>query len=203
MDDVDCYLRIHLGLPPVDALNAQQQMFERGLLVLHWREIDGPNAGQEGDISRGVWGRELRLARDSEIRGGVDYATQQIRVPCGEVFVQELAPSIPRSRLELTMAARDVRMQRWPAPQAGQKTVAREEEVQGEDTPLVIAIKKRIDAGHDPGVSERWERFCDKVRESIGVKESDWGYGDKSIERTVNELRESDKSDKSDMSDMS
>ena len=113
VDDVDCYLRIYLGLPAGDALFAQQQMLARGRLVLHWREIDGPNAGQEGDIPRGMMGLQLRLARDSEIREGVDYATQRIRVPRDEVFIQELAPSDPRGTLELTLSARDVRMAPW------------------------------------------------------------------------------------------
>jgi hypothetical protein len=131
VDDVDRYLRLHLRLSEGDALFAQQQMLERGLLVVHWREIDGParkegdtpwgrgpNTGQEGDISRGMWSRELRLARDSEVREGVDYATQRVRVPRDEVFIQELAPSDLRGKLELTLSARDVRMAPWSVPQA-------------------------------------------------------------------------------------
>jgi hypothetical protein len=180
VDDVDRYLRNHLRLSEGDALFAQQQMLERGL-PLHWRETEGPNAGQEGDIPRGMWGRELRLARDSEIRGGVDFATQKIRVPRGEVFVQELVPSVPRGTLELNMSARDVRMQPWPAPQA-------EQNVKPAERDLDTAIKARIAAGYHPGKGEQWDRFCDEVRKSIGAKESDRGYGDRSIKRRVKNL---------------
>jgi len=184
VDDVDRYLRLHLRLSEGDALFAQQQMLERGL-PLHWREIDGPNAEQEGKIPRGMWGRELRLARDSEIRGGVDYATQRIRVPRDQVFIQELAPSDPRGTLELTLPARDVRMQPRPTPHQT------EQNVEPLDDLLAATIQARIAAGKRPGKTEQWKPFCDGVRESCGVGKNERGYGDPSIKRKVRELKRS------------
>jgi hypothetical protein len=110
VNDVDRYLRITLGMRDGDALFEQQEKFERGRLVLHWREIDGPNAGQEGNIPRSVWGRQLRLARDPA-PGAVDFATARTRDRSpkqDEVFVQELTASVPRGKQKLTVSMRDV-----------------------------------------------------------------------------------------------
>ena len=65
--------------------------------------------------------------------------------------------------------------------------------LQHKEDPLVAAIKARLTAGHRPGVSEQWERFCDEVRKSCGVKETDRGYGDRTIERRVRALSKQDK----------
>jgi hypothetical protein len=210
VNDVDRYLRITLGMRDGDALFELQEKLERERLVLHWRCTAGPNLGQEGDIPRSAWGTGLRVERDcnsNRQHGPIDFATCRVTAKNDRhVFVETLQTQTIGNVYELTVSAQDARQIAWAEqPRADQKVepIEREEKTQGEETRLVTAIKERIAAGYRPGVKEQWKRFCDNVRESIGVEESDRGYGDKSIERIVNELRKSDKSDKSDMSDMS
>jgi hypothetical protein len=98
VNDVDRYARDERGLADGDALFEQQEHFERGRLVLHWRCIAGPDQGQEGDIPASAWGRQLGLARDRDLppqHGRIDYATGALLTAWndGRVFVEQLTAS--------------------------------------------------------------------------------------------------------------
>jgi hypothetical protein len=54
-----------------------------------------------------------------------------------------------------------------------------------QEDPRVTTIKARIAAGHRPGKTEQWERFCDKIRESHGVGKNVRGYSDRNIKLLV------------------
>jgi hypothetical protein len=66
---------------------------------------------------------------------------------------------------------------------------------------LAAAIKKRLSAGEEPGVTVQWNQFCDAIRDAA----DGWadpkktklkrGYGDKTIKRIVAQVR-MDKQDK-------
>jgi hypothetical protein len=60
----------------------------------------------------------------------------------------------------------------------------------------VAAVKERLSAGIRPGVDEPWKDFGPAVRASIGAKETDRSYGDKSIQRVIRLIDQQDKSDK-------
>jgi hypothetical protein len=72
-----------------------------------------------------------------------------------------------------------VRWGLWPASELPQ--------TKQHDPLLVAAVKKRLEAGHRPGMggNEQWERFCDEVRKARKKKATDRGYGDKTIQRIV------------------
>jgi hypothetical protein len=61
---------------------------------------------------------------------------------------------------------------------------------------LVVAIKKRLDAGDRPGSNEEWDQYCHKIREDCGKtatekvtgRTTDWGYGDRTIQNITREL---------------
>jgi hypothetical protein len=179
VDDVDCYARLNLGFRDDEAIYEQQQMFERGRLRLRWRCISGPDTGQDGEIPSISWHSQLRVARDrnsDKARGPIDFATLTITARNdGHVFVETLvAQDRDDNAYELTVSARDVRMM-W-TEQAKPKVFVKED-------PRVVAINARIVAGSDPGKTEPWKRFCDRVRKDCGVKEGTRGYSDKVLQR--------------------
>jgi hypothetical protein len=190
VDGADRYLRLVVGKADGLAIFELQQKFEQDRLRLRWRCVAGADIGPQGEVPSRSWCTgQLCVSRDynsSEKHGPIDFATGKITGRNdGHAFVEQLVASDPGT-YELTVSAHDVRVL-WPAPQAEQKieAIEPEEEAQGEETPLVTAIKARIAAGYHPGKSEQWERFCDEVRKSVGVKKSDRGYGDRSIKRIV------------------
>ncbi len=69
----------------------------------------------------------------------------------------------------------------------------RDPELNPEDneSALSAAIKKRLSAGEEPGVTEQWIHFCDAVRDAangwVNRKERKLkrGYGDKTIKETA------------------
>jgi hypothetical protein len=60
------------------------------------------------------------------------------------------------------------------------------------DPPLMAAVEKGLKAGHQParGGNVQWERFCDDVRKDCGKNRADRGYGDRTIKRIVDALKE-------------
>jgi hypothetical protein len=190
VDDVDCYARLNLGLRDDEARYEQQQMLERGRLRLRWRCISGPDTGQDGEIPSISWHSQLRVARDrnsNTARGPIDFATGRVTARNdGHVFVETLvAQDRDGNAYELTVSARDVRMMWAEQSPAGPGVVFVEQE-----EPLVTAIKVRIAAGYEPGVTEQWNPFCDNIRKSCGARNNERGYGDESIKRVVRKLRQ-------------
>jgi hypothetical protein len=189
VDDVDCYARLNLGLRDDEAVYEQQQMLERGRLRLHWRCISGPDIGQEGEIPSISWHSQLRVARDrnsNKARGPIDFATLTVTARNdGHVFVETLvAQDRDGNAYELTVSARDARMVWAEQFPTGPGVVFVEQE-----DPLVTAIKVRIAAGYEPGLTEQWNPFCDNIRKSCGARNNERGYGDESIKRVVRKLR--------------
>jgi hypothetical protein len=193
VDDADRYLRLVVAKADGRAIIELQQKFEQDDLRL--RCIVGADIGRQDDVPSRSWCTDqLCVSRDynsNEKYGPIDFATGKVTARNdGHAFVEQLVASDPSNAYELTVSARDVRIL-WPPPQADQaeqKSEPTEQEEEAEATPLVTAIKARIAAGHHPGKSEQWERFCDKVRDDAGVKKSDRGCGDRSIRRIVENL---------------
>jgi hypothetical protein len=63
------------------------------------------------------------------------------------------------------------------------------------ESALTVAIKKRLSAGEEPGVTMQWNQFCDAVRDAADGwvdrkrRKLKRGYSDKTIKRIVNQVR--------------
>jgi hypothetical protein len=196
IDDAFGYLTRGVEFRDDQAIYELNEKLAQGRLRLHWRRTDAAGLGQEGDVPSVSWQSiMICVSRDctcDEKAGPIDWAAGRITARNdGRAFVQTFvseAPSYtsgdgperkdyPRTR-ELTVSERDVRML-WP-----KLGPAKHEDA------LVAAVKTRLAAGHYPGENESWKSFCDNVRKGCGAKESDRGYGDKTIQRVVGELKQ-------------
>jgi hypothetical protein len=68
-------------------------------------------------------------------------------------------------------------------------------QTRGNESALVAEIEKRLSAGEIPGVTVRWNKFCDAVRDATDgwidrkKREAKRGYGEKTIQLVVRRVR--------------
>jgi hypothetical protein len=113
VDDAFRYLTLVVELRDDRAIHGLNEKLAQGRLRLHWRRTDPAGKGQKGDVPSVSWqSGMLRISRDFN-RNEVDWATGQITTKddCHAFVASETGQ--PGHTYELTVSARDVRMQRW------------------------------------------------------------------------------------------